>query len=98
MPIFKFVITTTFRKVVRFEAKDASEADDILQNEYLDNALDTEDFDTEYHAIPDCVACVGQYYASIGGKTYQISEEEFDKYKLEGSKDVHFEEIQKEEK
>ena len=98
MPTFRFVITTTFKKTVSFEAKNAEEADDILKNEYLDNALDTEDFETEYHAIPDKVACVGHYYAFMNGRTYEISEAEFDKYKLEGSKDVNLADIQKEEK
>ena len=92
MPKFTFVITTTFTKVVSFEAKNASEADDIIQNDYLEDALNTMDFETEYHAIPNQIACVSKYYAEIGGEIHEITEEEFDKYKLEGAKDVRLEE------
>ena len=47
MPKFKFCIVTTFRKHVEIEADSYEEAENEIIEDYLDDAIDTDDFDTE---------------------------------------------------
>ncbi len=48
MPKYKFCITTTFRKHIEIEADSYDEAEnELIEKNFLDNATDTLDFDTE---------------------------------------------------
>ena len=85
---FTYVITTTLTTYVEVEAENVSEAEDIIQNEYMDAALESDDIDTTYHMIPNKIACISKYFADIGGEIHEITEEEFDHYKLEGARHV----------
>ena len=53
MPKFKFCITTTFRKHVEIEADSYEEAENEVIEDYLDDATDTLDFDTEIEEEKD---------------------------------------------
>ena len=48
MPRYEVKVITTLRKSFFVDALDPEEAKNIVENDCLDDALDTDDFDTEY--------------------------------------------------